>query len=162
MMTAMRASQDGVSSARELGEFAFVTQKKEFLEDLDRVREEVTAPAQLEAVVVGSTIAATSGLSIGYVLWLLRSGLLMASVLSSMPAWRTVDPLPVLAHFRKRSEKEGEDTDSLDTLIRRHAELPSPTSRPESEFRPGTDVGPSATPARPPIRGRSIRAEGPT
>ena len=36
----------------------------------------------------GSTVAVSTGLSVGYVLWLVRGGVLLSSVLSSMPAWQ--------------------------------------------------------------------------
>jgi len=46
--------------------------------------------------------------STGYVIWLLRAGPLVASVLSSLPAWRTFDPLPVLDFWEKKKKKEQE------------------------------------------------------
>jgi hypothetical protein len=36
-------------------------------------------------------------MSVGYVVWLFRGGLLLGSLLSSLPAWHVIDPLPVLA-----------------------------------------------------------------
>jgi hypothetical protein len=47
--------------------------------------------------VLASSIALTSGLSIGYVVWLVRGGVLVSSMLSALPAWQMVDPMPVLA-----------------------------------------------------------------
>ena len=44
----------------------------------------------------------------GYVLWLARGGVLLASMASSIPAWATVDPLPVLSRFKAR-QSEGSD-----------------------------------------------------
>jgi hypothetical protein len=67
---------------------------------LDKVRDELSELAQIEATVVGSSAVVTTGLSVGYVVWLARGGRLLASLLSSMPAWRAIDPLPVLANFR--------------------------------------------------------------
>ena len=156
-------AREVLSFLSKIEELSFATQNKEFLEDLDRIREDVAAPAHIEAAVVGSTVAVTTGLSVGYVIWLLRGGLLLASVLTSMPAWRAFDPLPVLAHLRNRSEEEGEDQDSLDDLIRKRAEMPasSPEPMPGNEFRPGADLDPS--PAQEPASrdGRSIHAEEP-
>ena len=40
-------------------------------------------------------------LSAGFVVWILRSGSLLASFLVSMPAWRHFDPLPVLGWVDK-------------------------------------------------------------
>jgi hypothetical protein len=51
-------------------------------------------------VAIASASLATSA---GYLTWLLRGGSLFASVLASLPTWRTLDPLPVLA----RRKEEG-------------------------------------------------------
>ena len=101
-------------------EFDLVVEDKDFQETLDQVREEVSEPSHLEATVVGSSVAVTTGLSVGYVIWLARGGLLLASLLSSMPAWRVLDPLPVLASVGGRAGDE--DDESLDSLIRKRAE----------------------------------------
>jgi hypothetical protein len=94
----------------------------EFLEELNRLRDEVDAPARAEAQIVGSTLGIASGLSIGYALMLTRGGLLVTSLLSSMPAWRLIDPLPVLARLgTARPKVREEDDESLDSLVRRGA-----------------------------------------
>ena len=46
---------------------------------------------------VSTSIVATGTLSVGYVVWLVRGGVLMSSMLSALPAWQMIDPLPVLA-----------------------------------------------------------------
>ena len=71
---------------------------------------------RLERSVVGSTIVASTGLSVGYVMWLLRGGVLVSSLLSSMPAWRLMDPLPVLANTAPRTDEE--EDDSLESLVK--------------------------------------------
>ncbi|MCU7796882.1 MAG: DUF4347 domain-containing protein [Candidatus Thiodiazotropha sp. (ex Myrtea spinifera)] len=61
-----------------------------------------------EMVFKGVTVG-TVGLTAGYVAWLLRAGLLSASLLSFSPLWRQVDPLPVLsASAKKRTDNESE------------------------------------------------------
>ncbi|MCU7850958.1 MAG: DUF4347 domain-containing protein [Candidatus Thiodiazotropha sp. (ex Monitilora ramsayi)] len=61
-----------------------------------------------EMVFKGVTVGAV-GLTAGYVAWLLRAGLLSASLLSFSPLWRQVDPLPVLsASAKKRTDNESE------------------------------------------------------
>jgi hypothetical protein len=54
---------------------------------------------------------------VGYVVWLARGGMLLASLLSSMPAWRAIDPLPVLANFR--DDDDDADDESLDSLVKK-------------------------------------------
>jgi CSLREA domain-containing protein len=85
----------------------------EFRGELDRLREEQAQEATVTTRVAGSVMVVTSGLSVGYVLWLLRGGVLLASLLTSLPAWRLVDPLPVLAHMGG----DDEDDDSLQDMV---------------------------------------------
>lgn len=54
---------------------------------------------QLQTLAVGTTAVVSSGLSVGYVIWLLRGGTLLASMVSALPAWVAFDPLPVLDSF---------------------------------------------------------------
>jgi hypothetical protein len=60
-----------------------------------------------------SAAAAAVGLSfsVGYVVWLVRGGILLSSLLSSLPAWRMLDPLPVLA--RVGDDEDDEDVDTV-------------------------------------------------
>jgi hypothetical protein len=46
---------------------------------------------------VASSVVVTAGLSAGYVVWLVRGGVLVSSMLSALPAWRLIDPMPVMA-----------------------------------------------------------------
>jgi hypothetical protein len=98
----------------------------DFREALTRVREDAAASFEVRGALVASTAAITTSLSIGYVVWLLRGGVLLTSLLASMPAWRSIDPLPVLARTDARGrDAEGED-DSLRGLLARAAERQAP------------------------------------
>jgi len=57
----------------------------------------------LDQVVVGGSAVATTSLSVGYVVWMLRGGSLFASFVTSLPAWRSFDLLPVLNQFDEES-----------------------------------------------------------
>jgi hypothetical protein len=46
-----------------------------------------------------------------YVLWLVRGGVLLGSYLSALPAWRLLDPLPVLA---RTGDDEDEDDEAFE------------------------------------------------
>jgi hypothetical protein len=85
--------------------------------ELNRLHDDVAQKGKIEQTVIGSTVALTTGLSVGYVVWLLRGGLLLSSLLSSLPAWHVIDPWPVLSRV-KRSEEEQEDDASDDPLER--------------------------------------------
>ncbi len=63
----------------------------------DHMSDALSEAMQFDQQVVASSIAVSSSLSIGYVIWLLRGGALLSSVLASIPAWRSIDPLPVLS-----------------------------------------------------------------
>ena len=93
----------------------------EFVEELDRIRDVLEQQAQSAGILITSGTAATVGLSVGYLFWLLRAEVLLGSLLSSMPAWRMVDPLPVLGRLADDDDEEddGEDDDSLETLVER-------------------------------------------
>jgi hypothetical protein len=84
-------------------------------DSLDAIKKENVKDIQFDKAVVGSAIAASTGLSIGYVVWLIRGGMLLTSVLSSMPAWQIADPLPVLARIKDDSDPEDDET--LETII---------------------------------------------
>ena len=88
---------------------------------------------KIEARVAGSVFVVSTGLSVGYVLWLLRGGALIASLLSSLPAWRLVDPLPVLGSVGGRAGDE--DDDSLEDLVaedRDQRDAPDDDATPEN------------------------------
>ncbi len=51
---------------------------------------------------VASSVVVSTGLSIGYVLWLARGGALLASIASAIPVWASTDPLPVLSRQKAR------------------------------------------------------------
>ena len=83
----------------------------------DDLRESLREQQQSTALTVGSSVAMTSGFSVGYVVWLLRGGVLASTVLSSLPAWQFLDPLPVLARV---GSDDDEDEESLDSIIKQH------------------------------------------
>ena len=74
----------------------------------ERIREELDQGAQANGQAVAGSLVLSTSFSVGYVLWLARGGVLLASMASSIPAWATVDPLPVLSRFKAR-QSEGSD-----------------------------------------------------
>ena len=94
--------------------------RRDFLRDLDELRDNVNDRISFNNVVVGSTMAISTGFSVGYVAWLARSGALLSSVLTSLPAWHFVDPLPVLAFVKKKSkeDQDDDDDDSLESMVK--------------------------------------------
>lgn len=68
-----------------------------------------------ENIVVGTTTAVTGGLTVGYVIWLIRGGSLLATMVSVIPTWASFDPLPVMDRFEE--EKSEEDKESLASIV---------------------------------------------
>ena len=95
---------------------------------LDDVKKELAGEIAFNQTVLGSAIAVSTGLSVGYVVWLIRGGMLLSSLLSSIPAWQILDPLPVLAG--RRGEDDLDDDDSLASIIDRKPEAKEPKKKP--------------------------------
>ena len=89
-----------------------------FNDSLNRMRDDISSATHLQQNVVASSIAATTSLSVGYVAWLVRGGVLLSTALSSLPAWQFIDPLPVLAHTRDSDKDDGGQDDSLEEIIK--------------------------------------------
>ena len=92
----------------------------DLVRDLEQVRERTAAQFEVREAVVASSMAVTASLSVGYVIWVLRGGVLLTSLLASMPAWRSIDPVPVLARIDARGRHD--EKDSLRGILRRAAQ----------------------------------------
>jgi hypothetical protein len=112
-------SADGMSALdqRALASYRRTLGNSSWVDELDRMREQVDNSIKLESVMVGSSVAVSGTLSVGYVIWLLRGGLLMSSLLSSLPAWTTIDPLPVLGRSDQDEDQAGDEADPLERLF---------------------------------------------
>jgi hypothetical protein len=112
---------------------AFIAQTDGVMsKQLDQLREQVTRETPTIRLVAGSATFASLGLSVLYILWTMRAGYMLASLLSSLPAWSFVDPLPILDQFgkteddednddstgSKKSKSAGDDDESLETLVK--------------------------------------------
>ena len=88
----------------------------EFIQELEEVEGEFEFDGTVPEWATGTAVATTASISVGYIMWMLRGGYVLASVLSTMPVWQNIDPLPVLAAL---DAVENEDDDSLETMIDR-------------------------------------------
>lgn len=128
-----------------------------FRQELAQLREQLGERVAFDRNIVASTAAAAAGFSIGYVIWLMRGGVLLASLLASMPAWRAIDPLPVLGRLDARGRDADDEDDSLRGLLRDAAgasvgaDSSSVSTAPGSAAASGA-LDPSAAPARGPLR----------
>lgn len=85
----------------------------EFIEELDEVEEELFFDAQIPEWATGTAVATSASISVGYIVWMIRGGYVLASVISTMPVWQTMDPLPVLDAL----DAVDDDDESLESMI---------------------------------------------
>jgi hypothetical protein len=90
-----------------------------WVSELSRMRSTVDEEIGVEHKLVASSVAITGSLSIGYVVWLLRGGLLLSSLISSLPAWHIIDPLPVLSRSRRTRDNANAEDDPVEKLFSR-------------------------------------------
>ncbi|WP_194712888.1 cadherin-like domain-containing protein, partial [Noviherbaspirillum soli] len=107
-----QAGADALASARS-GSSRGV---EEIVRALEPLRESLKQGDAVNHRVVAASMAVSTGFSVGYVIWLVRGGVLATSLMSSLPIWRFVDPLPVLKNVKHDSEDD--DDDSLEDMVR--------------------------------------------
>ena len=93
----------------------YAANSHDFLVGIQALGDEVRLDTVVDTALLATTFALTSGISVGYVVWLIRGGVLLGSFLTSLPAWNIVDPLPVLSAM---STDEDDEDESLESLIR--------------------------------------------
>lgn len=102
---------DSQAQGARLEAFQRSIRSADFVGELDRLRESVREDLDLEQAATISVVSVSLGLSVVYVLWLIRGGVLLGSYLSALPAWRLLDPLPVLSRM---GDEEDDDDEPLD------------------------------------------------
>jgi predicted outer membrane repeat protein len=118
----------------------------DFQRGLDQIHRDLQLQDATHQAALAESIAITSGVSVGYALWLLRGGVLLSSMLSALPAWQMVDPIPVLAAARKRrqstdgSKPEDSNVERLFDANKPTAAAPAIERRGDGE--PPAPVGP--------------------
>lgn len=76
-------------------------------EAIEEVRRQIEESDAREQQVLAGSLIVSSSLSVGYVLWLVRGGALLASLSAALPAWANLDPLPVLSRVRSSAGSVG-------------------------------------------------------
>ncbi len=84
-------------------------------DSLGKMRQQMNDLGLSDRTIVGTAVIASAGLSAGYVVWMLRSGLLVSSMMFSAPAWSIADPLSIL------NAKRDDDDESLEDIATRGA-----------------------------------------
>ncbi len=85
--------------------------------ELDGLREKMNSDVKGH-VMAGTASFVSAGATVAYLLWALRAGSLLSSMVSSLPAWNMVDPLPILDEpgaggGENDDDKEDEGIESL-------------------------------------------------
>ena len=82
---------------------------------IDQMKQEMANAAEQQTTAVEIKVAAaeTSGvvLTAGVVAWILRSGALFSSLMSTIPLWKGYDPLPILAYKDDEEDNREEQFD---------------------------------------------------
>ena len=141
----------------QLGALVQLLQGDDLQGKLDELRRQMAESTDAQRTLVASSVAVSTGLSVGYVVWLLRGGVLLSSMLSALPAWQLIDPMPVLAAAgavtRRRGAGPNDDPD-VERLFGRDA-------RPAQPAEPATDAT-LAAPDQPDADGRISPREPPS
>ena len=67
-----------------------------------------------QRLVDNSALTLATSLTVGYVLWTVRAGYLLTGLIAQMPAWRFVDPLPILSSLDgAMNVMDGESLESI-------------------------------------------------
>jgi len=105
-----------------------VLEQTGFWKALDTFEQDVKSSAleegEWEELIVETTTAAGTTLTVGYIVWLLRSGSVVFGLVSSLPAWTMMDPLPVLQTGLSdiTSDADSDDDDSLLGILNAHGD----------------------------------------
>ena len=85
-------------------------------EHFDAFRERVDDEVRSQQVAIGAATAIASTATLSYMMWTLRGGYLLATLVSSAPAWRVLDPIRILPTAKPEEEKNNDA--SLADIIR--------------------------------------------
>ena len=117
---------DAAASAR-----AAVTQMQ-LWQAIDSMRQDVDSSVTHTTLTIGATVTATTGMTVGYVVWIVRGGLMLSSVMANLPMWRLMDPMAIL---NQSGDDDGQADESLASMVdQRDAaeDPPSAATDPES------------------------------
>jgi hypothetical protein len=99
---------------------------------LDDLRRSLEVGGETRASDLAGGTAMGLSLSVGYVVWLVRGGILASSMLAALPSWQLLDPLPMLGRLGSRGDDEDAERDQVESLFAKGhgapvAPAPAPT-----------------------------------
>jgi hypothetical protein len=115
---ALRQSDTRASTVLHLDEKGRSTGEVAVTDDVGSLRETLREQDEIQSRGTVALAAGSLSMTLAYLLWLIRGGALVASALSALPAWRILDPLPVLARVSDdEDEEEADDEIDDDTIV---------------------------------------------
>ncbi len=83
--------------------------------EIEKIGQQMEKTASSEAKPFEVAVGISTSFSVGYLIWCLRGGTWLASLMSTLPMWQWVDPIPVLDSWERRRPIRGkEDEDDRD------------------------------------------------
>jgi predicted outer membrane repeat protein len=114
-----RGGYNGSAVYNARGELNFMLVASPMWRELDQVRQQIQSPPRYETVAIVTSTGLATTLSVGYVMWIMRGTMLIASLLAQMPAWRFIDPLPILDALDDAADED--DDESLESILQQEA-----------------------------------------
>jgi hypothetical protein len=107
----MRQGDSRASGLFQSGEKGRSAGEVELTEEIESLRETLREQDEIQSRGTVALAAGSLSMTLAYLLWLVRGGALVASALSALPAWRILDPLPVLSRVTDDDEDEADEDD---------------------------------------------------
>jgi hypothetical protein len=85
------------------------------LDDLNAMDQKLGLPIARQELAIGTALTVSTAFTVGYVIWMLRGGMLLTSLIAQMPAWRLIDPLVVLNRTNEFFDDGEQET--LETIV---------------------------------------------
>ena len=104
--------------SQDESEMEFMDRTGWFWKALDQNSEQMELQAKLPQVLLGASAAFTSGITVGYLVWVIKGGQIAAAVMANLPAWRFIDLLPILNGMMA----DADDGETLETIIQKGEE----------------------------------------
>ncbi|MCO8124891.1 Ig-like domain-containing protein, partial [Stieleria sp. TO1_6] len=109
-------------------------------DDLAEFEKQIKQVTESRFLFAGTFAGFSGALSVGYVLWTVRGGLLATSLLAQLPAWSLVDPLLVLSDMHEDDDVDDSDDDSIETMLEKNSPEPAPDVTTTNQASPSGEV----------------------
>ncbi|MCA9125481.1 MAG: DUF2341 domain-containing protein [Planctomycetales bacterium] len=95
-------------------DFNMMADSGELWLELDTLQENIQEDLSFEEVVMDSVRAVTGSLTVGYVIWMVRGGVVASTLIAQLPAWKYLDAMVVIANVQVADQ---DDDDSLESIV---------------------------------------------